>query len=209
MAGEIINYSPTSFFETCLTHLKHMSAELLLKYPILPLIQTANAIYRREVIELIGVFDPHMISGGDTDLAWRMQLNTDFRIAYQSRAIVHHKHPATFKEFCRQKAKHGWGDADVKLKHAEKLAARGLSSDIDQPDVYFLYRMGVKLAYHSLQSVGLLTTLQLKAACAQWVRFFGDVNFILGFLKRRTQKGQKNESQDDSKVKIFRNNLFC
>jgi glycosyltransferase involved in cell wall biosynthesis len=51
---------------------------------------TANVAYRRIVFEKIGYFDQRMTTGGDFDLAWRLQTQTDWHIAIVSDAVVYH-----------------------------------------------------------------------------------------------------------------------
>jgi len=48
-------------------------ADRAYKHKVLPFAQTANAAYKREVFEKIGLFDPTLIYGGDIDFSWRMQ----------------------------------------------------------------------------------------------------------------------------------------
>jgi glycosyltransferase involved in cell wall biosynthesis len=53
---------------------------------------TANVAYRQIVFEKIGYFDHKMLNGGDFDLAWRLQTQTDWQIAIVPDAVVYHQH---------------------------------------------------------------------------------------------------------------------
>jgi cellulose synthase/poly-beta-1,6-N-acetylglucosamine synthase-like glycosyltransferase len=70
-------------------------------YPI-----TANAAYRREVLDRIGGFDPHMTRAQDVELGLRFQECSDRRLAYAERATAHHRNRTTQRGFFRQQL--GW-----------------------------------------------------------------------------------------------------
>ena len=70
-------------------------------YPI-----TANAAYRRDVLERIGPFDPHMTRAQDVELGLRFQELSGLRLAYAERATARHRNRATQLGFFRQQL--GW-----------------------------------------------------------------------------------------------------
>jgi cellulose synthase/poly-beta-1,6-N-acetylglucosamine synthase-like glycosyltransferase len=70
-------------------------------YPI-----TANAAYRRDVLERIGGFDPHMTRAQDVELGLRFQERSGLRLAYAERATARHRHRSTQRGFFRQQL--GW-----------------------------------------------------------------------------------------------------
>jgi cellulose synthase/poly-beta-1,6-N-acetylglucosamine synthase-like glycosyltransferase len=70
-------------------------------YPI-----TANAAYRRDVIDRIGGFDPHMTRAQDVELGLRFQERSGLRLAYAERATVRHRNRTTHLGFFRQQL--GW-----------------------------------------------------------------------------------------------------
>ena len=70
-------------------------------YPI-----TANAAYRRDVLDRIGPFDPHMTRAQDVELGLRFQEHSGLRLAYAERATARHHHRSTQRDFFRQQF--GW-----------------------------------------------------------------------------------------------------
>ena len=70
-------------------------------YPI-----TANAAYRRDVIDRIGGFDPQMIRAQDVELGLRFQERSGRRLAYAERATARHRNRTTHLGFLRQQL--GW-----------------------------------------------------------------------------------------------------
>ena len=72
-------------------------ADRAYQHKVLPFAQTANAAYKREVFERIGLFDPTLIYGGDLDFSWRMQSSAGLRLVYEALAFVWHRHRTTYK----------------------------------------------------------------------------------------------------------------
>jgi hypothetical protein len=56
----------------------------------LPLLATANAAYRRSVLEAVDGFEEYFLSGGDTDLSWRIQALVGGTLVYRPEARVQH-----------------------------------------------------------------------------------------------------------------------
>jgi GT2 family glycosyltransferase len=67
---------------------------------------TANAAYRRDVIDRIGPFDPHMTRAQDVELGLRFQERSGRRLAYADRATARHRNRSTQRGFFRQQL--GW-----------------------------------------------------------------------------------------------------
>ncbi len=70
-------------------------------YPI-----TANAAYRRDVLDRIGGFDPQMTRAQDVELGLRFRERSGDRLAYAERATVRHRNRTTQLGFFRQQL--GW-----------------------------------------------------------------------------------------------------
>lgn len=94
---------------------------------------TANVAYRRTVLEEIGYFDLQLTTGGDFDLAWRIQTQTDWRIAIVPDAVVYHQHRLSLADFTSMYRRYGNGYAILALKYsnapertARQLMAAGL-----------------------------------------------------------------------------------
>ena len=72
-------------------------ADRAYQHKVLPFAQTANAAYKRDVFERIGLFDPTLIFGGDLDFSWRMQSGAGLRLVYEALAFVWHRHRTTYR----------------------------------------------------------------------------------------------------------------
>jgi cellulose synthase/poly-beta-1,6-N-acetylglucosamine synthase-like glycosyltransferase len=105
VAGELQHVPPTTAAE-------RQSARLLGNWqrfaftsnPAYPI--TANAAYRRDVIERIGTFDPHMTRAQDVELGLRFQERSGRRLAYAEKATARHRNRTTQLGFFRQQL--GW-----------------------------------------------------------------------------------------------------
>lgn len=82
-----------------------------------PYVVTANAAFRREVLERIGGFDPHLTRAQDVELGFRLGAGTDCRIAYSAGAVARHRHHATQLGFFRQQLGWAYGAGLVEAKH--------------------------------------------------------------------------------------------
>ena len=67
---------------------------------------TANASFRRDVLDEIGGFDPHMTRAQDVELGLRFQERSGRRLAYAENATARHRNRTTALGFFRQQL--GW-----------------------------------------------------------------------------------------------------
>jgi GT2 family glycosyltransferase len=109
-AGRIEAAPATTLVERFQTELGVLDAARAFTQPALPFAQTANAAYRRVVFERVGLFDPTLLSGGDLDLAWRVQ-RAGWGLAYAPGAVVRHRHRKSFRGLVKLYAKNVHGAA--------------------------------------------------------------------------------------------------
>jgi cellulose synthase/poly-beta-1,6-N-acetylglucosamine synthase-like glycosyltransferase len=81
-------------------------------YPI-----TANAAYRRDVIDRIGPFDPHLTRAQDVELGLRFHRGSDLRLAYAENATARHRNRSTQLGFFRQQLGWAYGAGLVGAKY--------------------------------------------------------------------------------------------
>jgi cellulose synthase/poly-beta-1,6-N-acetylglucosamine synthase-like glycosyltransferase len=81
-------------------------------YPI-----TANAAYRRDVLDRIGPFDPHMVRAQDVELGLRFQERSGRRLAFAERATARHRNRSTQLGFFRQQLGWAYGAGLVGVKY--------------------------------------------------------------------------------------------
>ena len=118
VAGRIEGYSPSNYIEEYLKRHGYLCQDTsTLKHWFLPYAQTANAIYRREVLNEIGSFEERWVSAGDTDLTWRMLRNTRYKLIYCKDSLIHHVHRSTLKGLFNQRKTWGYGELLLHKKY--------------------------------------------------------------------------------------------
>jgi len=79
---------------------------------------TANVAYRRTLFEKTGCFDQRMTTGGDFDLAWRLQTQTDWHIAIVPDAVVYHQYRVSLTDIMSLYRRYGNGYTILALKYS-------------------------------------------------------------------------------------------
>jgi glycosyltransferase involved in cell wall biosynthesis len=80
------------------------------EHEFLPHLYTANASYRRRLLDEIGGFNPRLVTGQDVDVAWRLQLLTGAALRYAPQAVIYHHHRETVAGLARQYRRYGFGE---------------------------------------------------------------------------------------------------
>ncbi|MGE3521598.1 MAG: glycosyltransferase family 2 protein [Candidatus Dadabacteria bacterium] len=132
-AGEILSYEPNTMVEKFSDHYGILSQPGVLNHPYMPYTATANCAYRREVFDIIGLFNPYLYSGGDADISWRMQKETEFNIKFIPEAKIYHKHRVDIIGLYKQCKRYEYGQLllhkvypDLKLATIEERRAEVL-----------------------------------------------------------------------------------
>ena len=121
VAGEIASLPGKSLLERYADRQETLSQKHTIDHPFLPYGQTANLAVRRSVLQAIGLFRPYLTTGGDADLCWRMQQATDWEIGFAPRAIVEHRHRATWQDFASQWRRYGRSNRYLHQLHGVPL----------------------------------------------------------------------------------------
>lgn len=106
-----------------------------------PFFATANAAFRRELLQRVGGFDEDLFVGEDADLCWRI-LDLGGKMVYCPEAVVHHRHRDTLEGFFRQAVSYGEGSVQVFRKHRERL---GVGRRITWENVRTLARLPIEI----------------------------------------------------------------
>ena len=114
----------------------HLSQAQHIENQFLPFAATANAAYRKEVFDKVGLFDEELLIGEDADLSWRMQLFTNYKVRYIPEAAVFHPYESRPKELFRQKRRHAYGSVMLYKKY--KKYRHGEAKSLKQ--IYWEYR---------------------------------------------------------------------
>lgn len=107
VVGEITGLPGKTLLEEYADHHKVLSQQHTLDHPFCPYGQTANLAIRQQVLEQVGLFRPYLTTGGDADLCWRIQRETNWQLHFAPTAIVQHRHRSTLEEYRRQWQRYG------------------------------------------------------------------------------------------------------
>jgi glycosyltransferase involved in cell wall biosynthesis len=116
VAGELVALKPETELENFLIRKEHLSQSVNVSHPFLPYAATANAAYRREIFQLAGLFDEDLFAGEDADMSWRMQLQTNYKLAFNAEAVAYHPQEKTLRDLFRQKVRHASGSVALYKK---------------------------------------------------------------------------------------------
>jgi cellulose synthase/poly-beta-1,6-N-acetylglucosamine synthase-like glycosyltransferase len=109
VAGEIDSYQPKTLVEKFSQRAGILKQKNALTCLYLPYASTANAAYRKGIFDKIGLFIPEMFTGGDAEIAWRMQQKLGLKIKFIPEALVYHKHRSSVIGLYRQFKKYEYG----------------------------------------------------------------------------------------------------
>lgn len=85
----------------------------------LPHLYTANASYRRSLINRVCCFNPHLVTAEDVDLAWRLQLQTGAKLHHAPQAVIYHRHRSTRAGLFRQYRQYGFGEISLDTMYSQ------------------------------------------------------------------------------------------
>ncbi|MFH1126419.1 MAG: glycosyltransferase [Candidatus Altiarchaeota archaeon] len=117
VSGRVAAYKPETLVERY-SALKALPQEEFSNRSI-PFAATANAAFRKAVLEEVGFFDENFTSGGDEEVCWRIR-EKGYRIVYQPKAVVYHKHRKTLEGLFKQYVKYGEGQARLYKKYGKR-----------------------------------------------------------------------------------------
>lgn len=122
VAGKIIAFPGTTLLESYAERKHIMSQTDTLAHKFCPYGQTANLGIRFKALEKVGLFRPHLTTGGDADICWRIQKESDWTIHYAEAAVIQHRHRQTLKELYSQWHRYGTSNRYLNELHGVKLA---------------------------------------------------------------------------------------
>lgn len=127
--GEITALPGTTWLERYAERKNIMSQQDTLNHPFYPYGQTANIAVRACVFEKIGLFRPHMTTGGDADICWRLQQG-GWQLHYAETAVVQHHHRTTLNELHKQWYRYGRSNRYLNQLHGIKLTRPLLAHEV-------------------------------------------------------------------------------
>ncbi|MEA5567978.1 MULTISPECIES: glycosyltransferase [unclassified Anabaena] len=132
VAGEIAALPGKTFLEQHADRQETLSQKHTLAHPFCPYGQTANLAIRRTAFATSGLFRPHLTTGGDADICWRILQQNTGRLEFAPIAIVQHRHRSTFKELASQWQRYGRSN-----RYLHELHGVALMPDMKPQDISY------------------------------------------------------------------------
>ncbi|MGB3532095.1 MAG: glycosyltransferase [Microcoleaceae cyanobacterium] len=129
VAGEILALPGNSWLEEYADRQETLSQKHTLANSFCAYGQTANLAIRRTAFEQAGLFRPHLTTGGDADICWRIQQKTAYKLDFAETAIVKHRHRSTLDELRSQWYRYGKSNRYLHQLHGVPLMKRMKSKD--------------------------------------------------------------------------------
>ncbi|WP_228022026.1 glycosyltransferase [Vasconcelosia minhoensis] len=120
--GEVAALPGQSWLEKYAERQQLMSQKDTLAHPFCPYGQTANIAIRAAALAEIGLFRPHLTTGGDADLCWRLQREGGWQLYFAEDAVIRHRHRATLKALYSQWYRYGRSNRYLHELHGTELA---------------------------------------------------------------------------------------
>jgi len=141
VAGRIDNGEGKTITQRYLNRINWLSQKATINHKYLPYPQTANAIYKKDVFDKVGLFEEKWISGGDADMSWRMQSETEYKIVYEEEAVIEHNHRESIKSLWGQAKKWGTGKyvLENKYKIPKEKSGKKVFFEILKKTSYYVY----------------------------------------------------------------------
>jgi cellulose synthase/poly-beta-1,6-N-acetylglucosamine synthase-like glycosyltransferase len=121
VAGEIAALTGATWLEKYAERRQFMSPKFLLEHSFCPYGQTANLAIRQEAFQKVGLFRPYLSTGGDADICWRIQQETDWQLTYAAEAIIYHRHRSTLDDLKSQLQRYGRSNRYLHELHGVEL----------------------------------------------------------------------------------------
>jgi cellulose synthase/poly-beta-1,6-N-acetylglucosamine synthase-like glycosyltransferase len=177
VAGELIALKGDSFLEQYAERVEMMNQKFLLEHPFCPYGQTANLAIRKSILEKVGLFRPYLTTGGDADICWRIQQETNYKLEYAPQAIIQHRHRSNFKSFRSQFRRYGSSNRYLHELHGVQLMRECTTQDL-------VYGMGRWLVKELPKK-----SIKLLLGRADWIDLMRTPIDLIGFQARSI--GQK------------------
>ncbi|MDJ0704302.1 MAG: glycosyltransferase [Leptolyngbyaceae cyanobacterium MO_188.B28] len=107
VVGEIKALPGNNWLEHYAERKNILSQKDTLAHPFCPYGQTANIAVRTQALQQVGLFRPHMTTGGDADICWRIQQQGGWKLQFAEQSIIQHQHRKTLRDLRSQWRRYG------------------------------------------------------------------------------------------------------
>ncbi|MDP2939185.1 MAG: PqqD family peptide modification chaperone [Candidatus Omnitrophota bacterium] len=187
--GEVSSCEPKTLIEKYY-HYRNIYSQkngLIKPRAILQRIATYNAIYRRQVLEEVGLFDSLFITNEDVDLSWRIFLK-GYQLNYVPEAKVYHKYRDRLSDFFKQFFEYGYTRSYLLQKHKYSIKKPVVSFN-DGISFFLIQLKTIKslfmtiFAKNNISEKGFFILDMVRETALLLGRIYGLIGLRLGIVK--------------------------
>ncbi len=128
-----------------------MTQKYTVVHEFYPYGQTANLAVRSLAFQDAGLFRPHLTTGGDADLCWRVQISGPWQLHFAEDAIIQHRHRATFADLASQWRRYGRSNQYLHDLHGVSLRSQLRPQEVSYRLVRWLLKDCPKSLWRALR----------------------------------------------------------
>jgi glycosyltransferase involved in cell wall biosynthesis len=132
VAGNLVALSGKTLLEKYAEYCGMMSPQFLLEHSFCPYGQTANLAIRKQIFTSVGLFRPHLTTGGDADICWRILKETEWQLEFASEAVILHRHRSSWRELKSQWRRYGTSN-----RYLHELYGVDLMQELDSQQIFY------------------------------------------------------------------------
>jgi cellulose synthase/poly-beta-1,6-N-acetylglucosamine synthase-like glycosyltransferase len=112
--------------------------DLLERFPSIDFVDSYSAAFRVAALREVGGFAPDLLGDEDGDLSYRL-VRRGFRLVFNRRAIVYHRHPVTWGDYWRRKFWRGYWRTVVFRLHPRKVVRDSHTPQLLKLQIVLIY----------------------------------------------------------------------
>jgi cellulose synthase/poly-beta-1,6-N-acetylglucosamine synthase-like glycosyltransferase len=134
VGGAIVPLSNKTLFEKYAERRKILCHKQTALHPFLPYAAGANLAIRRQTLQEVGLFRPYLTTGGDADICWRIQKQSNWGFYLSDDAVVYHRHRSSLQELQKQFLRYGYSQHFLsELYNSEPNSSNLIKYPLDSP----------------------------------------------------------------------------
>ncbi|MDQ6824959.1 MAG: glycosyltransferase [Candidatus Eremiobacteraeota bacterium] len=120
-AGRTVGFASETSAARFVDLMGSLDAQRHLDHPHFPFAPSLNVMYRRLALEAVGGFDERYTTYEACDLHNRLTRKVGGAFHYAPRAVILHRHRASWKQYWRQQLSYGKGYAQFMMQYADEI----------------------------------------------------------------------------------------
>ncbi|MBE0472482.1 MAG: glycosyltransferase, partial [Methyloprofundus sp.] len=201
---EIIDEPKNNIIEFQKRHnyMSPMHAKKRNKLPYLPFADGANASFKKELFDQIGLFDKNFIKAADVEICYRMQILTPYKIVFDENCLVREPGEHSLYALLKQRYKIGKGTILLQKKFPELFNYKKEKENQLKKFYWKITNKAITFYHFTKNIIFSITNNKAKEnAYDQLVIYLMNISQLLGaFLEKYLLKNNYNIKPIESKI---------